>query len=243
MARELDDPSRQSSAREFRRAESRRAPGFLGLARRHHDGAVFPRAQAGGSRRGKTAREPGVPRDPISARRPDPREARSIPRLRRRPELSLAHQGHRRRRFLDRLGGPRRGANAVRLAGAGLRARPRLGPRAARGPHDRAGRRRRARRRQRVRSPARRLEAGPAELLVDHRLQPAEPRRGGARGPVGALRGAVPRIRMGRGHPQIRLSHAPGVRRARRRAAARVDRSLPELAVFRAGVPGRRRLA
>ncbi len=45
--------------------------------------------------------------------------------------LSVAHQGYRRRRFLDRLGGPGSGADAVRLADPGLRARPRLGRRPA----------------------------------------------------------------------------------------------------------------
>ena len=50
-----------------------------------------------------------------------------FPRLQGRAELSLAHQGHRRRRFLHRLGRPRRGADVVLLAGAGLRARARLG--------------------------------------------------------------------------------------------------------------------
>ena len=118
-------------------------------------------------------------------------QAGSLPRLQGRAELSVAHQGRRRRRFLHRLGRPRRGADAVLVADAGLRARAWLGPRAAGRPHGRAGRRRRARRRQYLRSDARRLEAGPAQLLVDHRLQPAEPRRRRARRAVGALRGAV----------------------------------------------------
>ncbi len=41
MARELDDPQRQSSARQHRRAEGRRPPGLVRLARHHHDGALF----------------------------------------------------------------------------------------------------------------------------------------------------------------------------------------------------------
>ena len=53
-------------------------------------------------------------------------------------------------------------------------------------PHGRAGRRCRARRGQYLRGDPGRLEAGPAQLLVDHRLQPPEPRRGGARRPVGS---------------------------------------------------------
>ena len=49
---------------------------------------------------------------------------------------------------------------------------------------------------------------GLAELLVDHRLQPAEPRCGDPRRPVGALRGAVPGVRVGRRDPQVRLAAA-----------------------------------
>ena len=79
---------------------------------------------------------------------------------------------------------------------------------------------------------ARRLEAGPAQLLVDHRLQPAEPRRRRARGPVGALRAAVQEFRLGRGDPEIRLAAAGGVQGAGRRAAEGMDRQLPELALL-----------
>ena len=167
----------------------------------------------------------------------------ALPRLQGRADLSVAHQGRRRRRFLHRLGRPRRGADAVLVADAGLRARPRLGPRPARRPHGRAGRRRRARRGQHLRGDARRLEAGPAQLLVDHRLQPAEPRRRRARGPVGALRAAVQEFRLGCGDPEIRLAAAGRVPRARRRDVAAVDRQLPEPALLGAGVPGRRGVA
>ena len=86
-------------------------------------------------------------------------------------------------------------------------------------PHGRAGRRRRARRGQHLRGDARRLEARPAQLLVDRRLQPPEPRRRRARRPVAALRGAVPRLRLGRRDPQIRraargrLRASPAARR------------------------------
>ena len=52
---------------------------------------------------------------------------RGVPRLQGRAELSVAHQGRRRRRLLHRLGRPRRRADAVLLAGAGLRAGARLG--------------------------------------------------------------------------------------------------------------------
>jgi hypothetical protein len=57
--------------------------------------------------------------------------------------LSFPHQGYRRRRFFDGLGGLRRRANAVRLAGAGLRQVAWLDEESARGAHDRARRRRR----------------------------------------------------------------------------------------------------
>ena len=130
-------------------------------------------------------------------------------------------QGRRRRRLLHRLGGPGRGADAVLLADAGLRARARLGARPSGRAHDLAGRRRRARRRQYLRGAAGRLEAAPAQLLVDRRLQPPEPRRRGARGPVGALPAAVPELRLGRGDRQIRLAAAGRLQGAGRRQAAR----------------------
>ena len=113
----------------------------------------------------------------------------------------------------------------------------------ARRPHGRAGRRRRTRRGQHLRGDARRLEAGPAQLLVDHRLQPAEPRCGRARRAVGALRTLVQEFRLGRGDPEIRLAAAGGVPRTGRRAPAPMDRRLPEPALFGAVVPGRRVMA
>ncbi len=62
------------------------------------------------------------------------------------------------------------------------------------------------RRGQRLRIAARRLEAGPAQLLVDRRLQPTKPRCRDPRGPVAALRAIVPQFRLGRGDPEIRLA-------------------------------------
>ena len=175
--------------------------------------------------------------------RQTPREAGRLPRLQRGAILSVAHQGQRRRRFLDRFGGLGRGADAVFLAGAGLCPRAWLGPRSPGRPHDRAPRRRRARRRQHLRGAARGLEAGRSQLLVDRRLQPAKPRRGGARRAVGALRKSIPQFRLGRGGAQIRLAAAGRFRRAGRRGAAALDRSLSEPALLGAGIPGRRRLA
>src|SRR6516164_5047610 len=243
VARELDHPPRQSPARERRWREGRRASGLVGLARHHHDRALFPRAAPARSRGRQAACEPDLPRHPISARPPEPAKTRGLSRLQGRTELSLAQQGYRRRRLFHRLGGLGGGANAVLLARAGLRPRPWLGVAATRRAHDRARRRRRARRRQHLRGDPRGLEARPAQLLVDHRLQPPEPRCGDPRGPVGALRGAVQSLRLGRGHSQIRRVAAAGVPRERRRALAPMDRQLSEPALLRARLPGRRRLA
>ncbi len=119
------------------------------------------------------------------------REARELPRLQGRAELSLAHQGHRRRRFLHRLGRPRRRADAVLLAGAGLRARAWLGEGRPEG------------RMIALVGDAELDEGNIFEALLEgwkhglrnswwvDRLQPPEPRRGGPRGPLGALRDDV----------------------------------------------------
>ncbi len=122
----LDDPQRQPPAREPRRAEGRRPPGLLRVDDHDPDGALFPRAEARGPGRGEAARQPGVPRRPVSDGPPDPRAARGVPQLRRRAVLSVAHQGQGRRRLLHRLGRPGRGDHRLRLADAGLPGRPRL---------------------------------------------------------------------------------------------------------------------
>ena len=109
--------------------------------------------------------------------------------------------------------------------------------------HGRARRRRRARRRQHLRRPARRLEARPPQLLVGDRLQPPEPRRGGPRGPLRADHRALRGDGLGGARPEVRHAARGGLRRAGRRAAARLDRPLPEPALFGAHLPGRRRLA
>ena len=123
----VDDPQRQPHPGERRRPQGRRSPGLLGFARDGDDGALLRGAPARGPRRGQAACEPGLPRDPVPPRQPEPGEARELPRLQGRAELSLAHQGRRRRRLLDRLGRPRRGADAVRLARPGLCAGARAG--------------------------------------------------------------------------------------------------------------------
>ncbi len=224
MARELDHPPRQPSARERRRREGRRTPGLVGFARHHHDRALFPCAAPARPGRSQAARKPDLSRDRISARPADPAEARGLSRLQGRAELSLAQQGYGRRRFLNGLCRARSRADAVLFTRAGLCAGTRLGVRAARGPHDRPRRGRRARRRQYLRGHPRGLEARSAQLLVDHRLQPPEPRCGDPRGFVGALRGAVSSLRLGRRHPQIRLAIAASIPRTGWRASAPVDR-------------------
>ena len=108
-------------------------------------------------------------------------QAGKFPRLQGRAVLSVAHQGRRRRRFLHRLGRPRRRADAVLLAGAGLRQGAWLDEGPPRRADDRAGRRRRDGRGQYLRGAAGGLEARPAQHLVGGRLQPPEPRRRGAR--------------------------------------------------------------
>ena len=235
----LDDPSRQPHQAQQRRPQGRRPSGVVRLARHHHVGAVFLRAAPRGPRRGEAACEPGVPRDPVSVRPAEPRQAGEFSRLQGRAVLSLAHQGHRRRRFLHRLGGPRRGADVVLVAGAGLRHVAWLDEGSPGGPDDRAGRRRRDGRGQHLRGAAGRLEARPAQHLVGGRLQPPEPGRRGARRAVGEVRDHVPQFRLGRGDREIRPADAGGVRGSRRRGAEALDRQLPEPALCRAVFPGR----
>ncbi len=114
---------------------------------------------------------------------------------------------------------------------------------AAAGPHGRAGRRCRTRRGQHLRVPAGGLEARPAQLLVGHRLQPPVARRRRPRGALAADRGDLRRLRLARRPAQVRRAAARRLRRAGRRRVARLDRPLPEPAILRADLPGRRRLA
>ncbi len=238
----MDHPSRQPHPAQCRRSEGRRPSGLLGLARHHHVGAVFLGAAAAGPRRGEAACKPGVSRHPVSVRAPDPRQAGEFSRLQGRAVLSVAHQGHRRRRFLHRLGRPRRRADAVRLAGAGLRQGAWLGQGSSRGADDRAGRRRRDGRGQHLRGIAGGLEARAAQHLVGGRLQPPKPRCRGARRAVGEIRIHVPQFRLGRGDREIRQIDAGCLRRARRRGAEEMDRCLSEPALRGAVLPGRGRV-
>ena len=170
----VDHPPRQSHSAQCRRPQGRRPSGLLGLARHHHVGAVFRRLEAAGPCRGQAACEPGVSRHPVSVRTPDPRQARKFSRLQRRPVVSVTHQGHRRRRFLHRLGRPRRRPDIVFLTGAGLRQGAWLDERSPRGADDRAGRRCRDGRGQHLRGAAGGVETRLAQHLVGGRLQPPE---------------------------------------------------------------------
>ena len=127
-------------------------------------------------------------------------------------------------------------ADYVRLHGLG---RTDLPP----GPPHRHRRRRGTRRGQHLRGVARGLEARRPQSLVDHRLQPPEPRFRGARPAVRPHRGPVPRHGLERRHHQIRPQAGSRLRARGRRGVARLDRRLPELAVFRADLPGRGVLA
>ena len=105
----------------------------------------------------------------------------------------------------------------------------------------------RARRGQCLRGPARRLEARCPQSLVDHRLQPPEPRRRGQRPPVPADRGLLPHRRLAGGHAEIRQAleaafAGPGgaaLRRLDRRAA---PTHLYSALTFKGGAGWRQRL-
>ena len=115
--------------------------------------------------------------------------------------------------------------------------------RAADRTHGGAGRRRRARRGQHLRGAARRLEARRPEPVVGDRLQSPEPRRRGQRPPVRPDRRDVRAGRLAGGHAEIRQAAGDGLRPARRRSPAAMDRRLPQLALLGAGLQGRRGLA
>ena len=197
--------------RERRRAEGRRPSGELRVDDRDHGGALFPCARPAttGSR---------------SSRMPDrcftqsiicwanrPRGAGELPRLRRRAILSEPDQGQHPGRFLDRLGRPRRGDHAfASLVQDYLIAHGWLdeaGPRA----DGRADGRCRARRGQYLRSLIEGAKHDVRNLLVDRRLQPAEPRRDQRRPHVPALR---------RDFPKLRLAGASSLRYGKRLQAA-----------------------
>ncbi len=172
----MDHPSCQSRPRQCRRLEGRRTPGQLRVDDRHHGRALFSRARAQRPGCGQAACRTGAARHPLSARQPEPRAAPEFPWLRWNAKLSEPDQGQHPRRLLDRFGRPRRRDHGLCQPGAGLSDGARLdgrgGSRAVRG----ADRRCRTRRGQYLRMPDRGLQARHPQLLVDRRLQPAEPR-------------------------------------------------------------------
>ena len=165
--------------------------------------------------------------------------------LRRRAELSVAHQGQGRRRLLDRLGRPRRGADALLGAGPGLLSAPRLGrPSGARAGWSRSSATPRWTRATSTR-PDRGLQAGHPQPLVDRRLQPPEPRRGrSARASGHKLRDDFRQLRLG---GRRRSSTAGSRRRPSPSPAASALRAwieaCPNQLYSRADLPGRRGLA
>ena len=170
----------------------------------------------------------------------DAREAGALPRAGRGAVLSVAHQGHRRRRLLDRLGRPWRRDDAVRQPRPGLRARKGTGrKRYTSGSHDRTCRRCRTRRRQRARGPARGVEARCPQRLVGDRLQPSEPRQRHQRPPVRQDRGDVPQRRLAGGDAEVRPRVGGDVQATRRRGLAGLDRRLPECPLLRSRLQGR----
>ncbi len=221
VALELDDPQRQSRARECRRAEGRRPPGLVGLARHDHDGALF---------RGAAARGPGRGQAPCRARSFTRSSICSATRRREKLENFRGYKGAQsypsRTKDVDDVDfstgsvGLGRRADALRRAGAGLRARPRLGWSGREG----------------------RMVAlvGDAELdegnifeallegwkhglrkcwwIIDYNRQSLDAViREGLWARFEALfRG----LRLGRGHPEIRRAARSGLRRAGRRSAA-----------------------
>ena len=111
------------------------------------------------------------------------------------------------------------------------------------GTDDRARRRRRVRRGQYLRGADRIVETRRPQRLVDHRLQPPEPRCG-HHGPVlHASRQCLPRHGLARGDAEVRTAAGGSVRAPRWRCSATLDRCLSELVVLGARLQGRRRVA
>jgi hypothetical protein len=207
------------------------------------DGALHEGAAPAGSRGGQAARQPGVPRHPASVRPPEPGQAEGVPRPGRGPVLSLANQGRRRRRLLDRLGRPGRGHDRLRLADPGLSGGARSGEARADGPDDLAAGRRRAGRGQHLRSPDRGLQARHPQHLVDRRLQSPEPGRDHPGSDVHALRRDLRGGRLDGRDAEVVQAPARSLRQARRRGAEGLDRDRAQRPLRGPQLPGRRGLA
>ena len=128
-------------------------------------------------------------------------------------------------------------ADYVRLHGLG-----RDGP--AAGPPHRHRRRRRTGRGQYLRGAAGGLEARRPRCLVDHRLQPPEPRLAWCPTGCSAASRACSATWAGTSSPSnTAASWRPRSRAKAARRLRTLDRRLPEQPVFRADVPGRRGMA
>ena len=220
VALDLDDPQRQSPAPEPRRAEGRRPPGVERLGRDPDDRALFRCAAAAGPGRGQAACRPVFHAIQYLLGPPEPREARAVPR--RSAARNPTRRAPRTATIVDfSTGSVGLGVGMtlfaslvqdyLRLQAAGVRS-------AARRPHDRAAGRRRARRGQHLRGAARRLEARRPQPLVDHRLQPPEPRRVVSDRLFGRI-DACSSDGLARRDAEIRAPAAGGLRPARRRGA------------------------
>ena len=219
VAVDLDDPQRQPSAPEPRRAQGRRPPGVERLGRDLDDRALFRRAAAAGPGRGQAARR-----------------RRCSTRI----QYLLGHQSRDKLERFRAFGGaqsyPSRTKDGETVdfstgsvgLGVGmtlfaslvqdyLRLKQLVPTDDAARPHDRARRRRRARRGQHLRGAARGLEARCPQSLVGHRLQPPEPRRGRLGPAVRPHRRDVRDDGLARRHPEIRPPAAGRLRPARRR--------------------------
>ena len=244
VAGHVDDPQRQSHPAQRRWREGRRASGLLCLRKHTVDGALCAHPAAGRPDRGQAARIAGHARDPLPLRPSDARKFGAVPRVRRRPVVSVAHERRLPGRFLHGFGRSRSGSDPVRVDGSGLSAHAwTRGVESAGGTHDRPDGRCRARRRQRLRSAAGGLEARRQKPVVDHRLQPAESRRRHQHVPLPKDRGFLPLGRLERRHPEIWHAPAKSLRGTGRRSAAALDRRLPQPDVLRADVRRGRGLA
>ena len=115
------------------------------LARYGDDGALFLGAAGRRTASRSSRMRPDLPRDPVSVRPPRRATSSSASAAWRRAVLPVAHQGQRRRRFLDRLGGAGRRHHHLR-AWCRTMCGPSRWAKGCAGPHGGAGGRRRARR-------------------------------------------------------------------------------------------------
>ena len=245
LAVELDDPQRQPPPRQPRQAEGRRPPGVLRLGRHHDDRALLRRAAAGRPGRGQAAREPDLPRRQyLLGREP-------VEQLQRFRALGGAQSYPSRTK--DKCGVDfSTGSVGLGAAMTLFASLTQDYVRAARAGADRTSRRAAW---SRIVGDAELDEGNIFEALlegwkydvrnvwwvIDYNRQSLDrvvPERLFAK-----IEEFFARGRLAGRHPQVRQAAAGGVRPARRRGAARLDRRLPERSLLRADLQGRRRLA